>query len=230
RYDLSELYADAGGPPPRDPAAFEEWAEGAIASFEKALEISETLVAEHPQVPEYAALEVRCRSQLAGFLQDAAFRSEARGSPSLERLEEAEAHLRKALALQSSLARKYPEVSAYELARCGLAGFLAKSLEKRGRAEEASAVFRESVSALEKLLERSQEDPSRWGARFLLGDHLRGLETALRALGDEAGAADARRKAEAFGFRPGGRPTWRGAKPPGDGEEPPRERSPRGAP
>lgn len=230
RYDLSELYADAGGPPPRDPAAFEEWAEGAIASLKKALEISETLVAEHPQVPEYGALEVRCRSQLAGFLQDAAFRSEARGSPRPERLEEAEAHLRKALALQSSLARKYPEVSAYELARCGLAGFLAKSLEKRGRAEEASAVFRDSVSALERLLEKSHEDPSRWGARFLLGDHLRGLETALRALGDEAGAAEARRKAEAFGFRPGGRPTWRGEKPPGDGEEPPRERSPRGAP
>lgn len=237
RYDLSELYADAGGPPPRDPDAFEEWAEGAIASLKKALEISEALVAEHPQVPEYAALEVRCRSQLAGFLEDAAFRSEARGSPSPERLEEAEAHLRRALAVQSSLARKYPEVSSYELARCGLAGFLAKSLEKRGRAEEASAVFRDSVSALEKLLERSQEDKSRWGARFLLGDHLKGLEMTLRALGDSSGAAEARRKAEALGLRPLGPPTWGerkppgfGEEPPGDGKEPPRERSPRGAP
>ncbi len=72
RHDLSETYAmpevPRVVPDAKDPDAQRRWQEslkGTRESLQKALEISESLVAEHPSVPDYATSQVRIRLALA---------------------------------------------------------------------------------------------------------------------------------------------------------------------
>jgi serine/threonine protein kinase len=189
RYDLSKMYSAAAGPfaRPETPA-------GLVESLRKALEISEALTAEHPQVPNYTASQVEIRLKLAGAL-------EAAGDAG-----EAEENLRRALQLQTSLARRFPEVSSYGFWRAGIMEALATLLGRQGRPREARPILEESIAMLEGLLEAAAGTPRTRPTAFFLSRSLRALGQVLDDLGDEPGAIEARRKADALrsGFGPGG--------------------------
>ena len=71
RYDLSETYAMLGDQGPRGAEASEaSAAERSPAMLEKALALSEQLVAEHPNIPEYAVSSVNIRLRLNHILRE----------------------------------------------------------------------------------------------------------------------------------------------------------------
>ena len=100
RYELCETLATPRiqGPrfiPEEDPAAERR--------LRTALEISQELAREHPNIPEYAAAQIHIHHKLAHVLRDTG------------RAEEAEASLRTALGLQAVLVRQFPAVSSHRV-------------------------------------------------------------------------------------------------------------------
>jgi tetratricopeptide (TPR) repeat protein len=150
--------------------------------LEKAVAISDELVAEHPNIPDYAVFHVRIRMRLADALWES--------DPS-----RAEASLRKALDLQSTLARRFPQKSFYRL---GL-GFIQESLavflrdRERGDLPEARALTEDCIASIKAALEK---DPNLWHARGMLAQNYWNLADILARLDDEQAAAEAARQAE----------------------------------
>jgi tetratricopeptide (TPR) repeat protein len=153
--------------------------------LEKALAISEELVAKHPNIPDYATSQVLIRLRLAGIIQE----SDQAG---------AESNLRKALDLQSALARRYPKTSSYKFEMAMIYESLAGLLETRGVLPEARSMLQDSIDALKEL---SQNDPKGPPINRILADHYMSLADLLRRMGEDKAATDA--DAKARNLRPG---------------------------
>ncbi len=185
RYDLSQTYMIQGTLLPFSPEAADPNArQRCRTTLEKALAISEELVAEQPNVPDYAVSQVHIRLRLAGLL----WQSDPAG---------AEAHLRKALDLQSVLVRRFPGTSPYCFWKGVIQDFLAGLLQEHGKLPEARAMREGSIASLKAAVERDPNAPIR-GA--LAHNYMR-LADLLRSMGEEKAAAEAVRQAEAL--RPG---------------------------
>lgn len=182
RYDLSETYAmqvnlRPFSPEATDPAAQKQSRE----MLEKALAISEELVAEHPNVPDYAASQVHIRLRLAGLL----WLSDPTG---------AEAMLRKAFDLQSALVRRFPRTSFYSFSMAIIQDLLAGLLQQRGKLPEARSMLEGSIASLKAAIQRDPNAP----IRGVLAYNYMRLADLLRRMGDDKAAAEATRQAESL--------------------------------
>lgn len=185
RYDLSECYAWLGaGPPSFLQSSRQAEVKPSREMIDKALAISDELVAEHPNIPEYAASQVNTRVRLADILWE------------IDPVQ-AEASLRKALEMQSSLARRY---SRNFTCQCGVVIIresLAALLQQHNRLAEARAMLQESIVSLNNLM---KTDPTELVIRFVLYHHYTNLADVLHGIGDEQAAAEATRQADELGL------------------------------
>jgi len=188
RYDLSETYARLDFRPLFPWRGEDETEEKRVRSametrLRKALDISGQLVAEHPNVPDYAVSQVQIRLGLARMLQDGG------------KTTEAEETLRRALALQSSLARRFPDTASYQLSLVMVHHRLADALRNRGQLPEA----RSQLGASSKVLDELAKKEAKLGRlRGALGPSYFGLSWLLRQTGDKEAADAAFGKAEQF--------------------------------
>jgi tetratricopeptide (TPR) repeat protein len=196
RYDLSETYAkvDPGNLYFHSGPSATAFPQRDFDSLQKALEISESLVADHPNVPNYAASQAGIRMDLARILRN------------LGRLDEAEALLRKGKALQHLLVERYPEVTSYKVGKAMVDSSLAKVLRQRKELPEARSLLEDSVSLLEALLKDDQESRKLWPARGVLASNLRTLAGVLREQGEEDRSAQVSRRADDLFLRSGRAP------------------------
>jgi len=184
RYDLSETYAMQAGPMPFSPEATDRKAQqSSRAMLEKALAISEELVAEHPNVPDYAVSQVHIRLRVAGIL----WKSDPAG---------AEAGLRKAFDLQSVLVRRFPRTSFYRFSMGIIQELLAGLLEERNKLPEARSMLEGSIASFNSAMERDPNAP----LQGVLAHNYMRLADLLRRMGEEKASAEAARQAE--GLRP----------------------------
>ncbi len=181
RHDLSETYArlDSFGPNPsdRDLSTAKE-------RLRVALGISQALVAEHPNIPNYVASQVHIHHKLADVLRRAG------------QLESAETSLRRALELQSALHVQFPEVTPYQVWLATIQGSLARLLRDRDRFEEARSLVETSVDSLKEVLET---EPEFEHVRGLLVDDYVCLADILIRLGENELAVEARHEARRWG-------------------------------
>jgi tetratricopeptide (TPR) repeat protein len=182
RHDLSLTYAwlSTGwpiAPGTEDPAAEQQRRE----TLDKAVAISDELVAEHPNIPDYAVLQVHVRLRLAHNLWES--------DPV-----RAEASLRKALDLQGTLARRFPQSPFYRIGLGSIQESLAVFLRDRGQLPEARSLFESCVASFKAVLK--QTDPRNWPIRGVLAQNYRNLADLLARLDDEQAGAEAVRQAE----------------------------------
>ena len=178
RYDLSKSYAmvQVYGPF-RDRRAVE----AAEPRVRKALGLSEALLAEHPNVPDFAASNVHILLKLAEVLR-------ATGKS-----DDAEAALRKAFTVQSSLAKRFPEASSYRVWNAIVQEILAGLLAERGKLEEARSLLEASIGTLEGLL---SPGPGPRHVRGLIVMNQLRLADVLDRMDQKQAAESARRRAE----------------------------------
>jgi eukaryotic-like serine/threonine-protein kinase len=189
RYDLSETLAQVFFPAPWDATAGEDRQqamEAAQQRLREALKISEQLVAEHPNVPDYAASQVHILLSLSGVLRQA------------KQLADAEESLRKAKSLQAGLVRRYPQTVSYRVSLAIVQGSLADVLGKVDKLPEARTLLEASAQLLEEAV---QKEPNLGHLRGILGFHYMGLADLLRKMGDTQAAAAVQAKADQL--RPG---------------------------
>ena len=173
RHDLCETYArlDVGGP---------QTTIEALPVMEellcKGFAISEELVSLHPNVPSYAACQVRILLKLGDVLQRQG------------RIDDAETRLAKALAVQSSLVNRFPKASSYKVWLVQIKRSLARILGEGDRIEEARALLEESLEVLDALW---KTEPRREHLRGLLGASCRDLADILYRIGDDEAAEKA---------------------------------------
>ena len=153
--------------------------------LEKALAISEDLVAKHPNIPDYAGSQVFIRLRLAGMLRE-------RDRPG------AESNLRKALDLQSALVRRYPRTTSYKFEMSMIQESLSAVLEEGDNLPEARTMLQASIASLTEL---SQADPKGPPLRGILAHHYISLSDLLRRMGEVEAADEA--AAQARNLRPG---------------------------
>jgi serine/threonine protein kinase len=180
RYDLSETYAMAAVPAlceGPDPLGMEE------QRLRAALEISEQLVAQRPNIPTYVVSQVHIRLRLADFLR-------RRNQP-----DAAEEQLKQAQSLQVTLARRFPEVPSHQVFVAVVDGALGRLLRDRGQLNEARSHFEAAAAVLNKL-------PSDWPRPPYVRDVLVATFTELAdvdgRLGDHTAASEAARRAEEY--------------------------------
>ena len=148
--------------------------------LEKALKISEDLVAEHPNIPNYAISQVFIRLGIADLVKES------------DRTV-AETNLEKALELQSALATRYPRTLSYRFGLALIYKSLADLLEQRNDLPKARSMLQASLSAFEKLL---KDDPKAPPLEDMLTDDYRRLAEMLDRMGEKQAAEDALRRAE----------------------------------
>jgi len=148
--------------------------------LEKAVAISDELVAEHPNIPDYAVFHVRLRMRLADVLWET--------DPS-----RSETSLRRALDLQSMLARRFPQNEFYKLGQAFIQESLAVFLRDRGELLEARDLTEACIASLKSALKK---DPQLWHVRGMLNQNYWNLADILARLNDEQSAAEAARRAE----------------------------------
>jgi tetratricopeptide (TPR) repeat protein len=190
RYDLSETYAWPYVRWPFPPEASDAAAhQRPRQMLEKALAISTELVAEHPNIPDYAVSQVSIRLRLAGILWTA--------DPTA-----AEAHLRKALEVQLSLAKRFPKNSFYRIQTAviheSLAGLL-QDLNDVKRLPEARSALEDAIASFKDVL---QKDPKAGFVRGALAQDYGTLADLLRKIGDGKAADEADRKGQTFRSHP----------------------------
>ncbi|MGA2034372.1 MAG: serine/threonine-protein kinase [Thermoguttaceae bacterium] len=180
RYDLSETYAMRGDRGPRQPEAPDRSAaQRSPAMLEKALVLSEQLVAEHPNIPEYAVSSVNIRLRLNQSLRE----SDAT---------RAEANLRKALDVQSTLARRFPENSSYTFWMAVIQESLGGLLQEHGRLGEARSALQDCIASFKAVL---QKDVKAGHVRDILARNYMNLADVLRRTGEDQAAEEAVRQA-----------------------------------
>jgi len=180
RYDLSETYAMSAVPdlcPGPAPYAIEE------QRLRAALEISEQLVAERPNIPAYTVSQVHIRLRFADFLR--------RRSQS----DAAEEQLQTARTLQVALAQRFPDTPTHQVFVAVIEGALARLLRDCGRFDEARTRFEEALAVLHELPDDWRRPPY---VRDVLVATYTGLAGVHRRLGDHAAAAEAARQAEQY--------------------------------
>ena len=144
--------------------------------LEKALAISEDLVAKHPNIPDYASSQVFIRLRLAGILRE----SDQAGS---------ESNLRKALDVQSALVRRYPRTTSYKFGMSMIQESLSALLEEQDNLPEARTMLQASIASLAEL---SQADPKGPPLRGILARHYLSLADLLRRMGEGQGSRRSR--------------------------------------
>jgi serine/threonine protein kinase len=148
--------------------------------LEKAVVISDELIAEHPNIPEYAAFHVRLRMRLA----DAVWETD---------LSRAETSLRRAADLQATLVRRFPQSDFYRLGQAFVQESLAVFLRDRGELPEARSLTEDCITSLNTALKK---DPKLWYVRGMLAQNYWNLAEIAARLHDEQAAAQATRLAE----------------------------------
>ncbi len=148
--------------------------------LEKAVAISDELVAEHPNIPDYAVFHVRLRMRLADVLWET--------DPG-----RSETSLRRALDLQAMLARRFPQNDFYQLGLAFIQESLAVFLRDRGELLEARDVTEACIASLTTALKKN---PNLWHVRGMLSQSHWNLAEILARLHDEQSAAEAARRAE----------------------------------
>lgn len=195
RFELSEVYADG------DPRWYsDDRLSDAEVRLKKALDLSRELIAEAPQIPAYSA-------GLTQILQKQSFVYRR-----TNRTELARQALLEAIAVQSGLAREFPESAVHTVWKGRLQRYLADLLLNEGRFEEAATLLRESAAAIEPLVasQDRRNDPAAMFAWVTLGETYRMLSDVLRDQGDVAGADEAAAQAARFA------PPWFNRRPPPD--------------
>jgi tetratricopeptide (TPR) repeat protein len=187
-YDLAETYAAfdvrGGTLPP-------ELVPGAERQLAKALEDSQRLNAAYPHVPDYVTSLVHIRHKLGAVLRR------------LNRPDEAEGHLRKAVDLQAGLARQFAG-SAHRMWLVISRHSLAEVLTDRGDLAEARSVLEAAIADLQAV---RREESEQGALDRLLGDSYARLARVFGQMGDRDREAEAWRQAESYGPPfPGGRP------------------------
>jgi eukaryotic-like serine/threonine-protein kinase len=182
RYDLSETYAMLGDPGPWGPQNWEggnsQWSP---AMLEKALALSEQLVAEHPNIHEYAISSVGIRLRLNNALQH--------GDDV-----KAEASLRKTLDALLNLAGRFPnDYSFCRILTAGVQRKLGELLYAHGRLPEARQALQDCIATCKDIL---STDPKAGHFRFFLGLNYEKLADVLRDNGENQASQEARRHAE----------------------------------
>jgi tetratricopeptide (TPR) repeat protein len=180
RYDLSETYAMLGD---RESQISESVAgdasESAPTMLDKALAISEQLVAEHPNIPEYAVSSVNIRLRRDDELRES--------DPAA-----AEANLRKALELQSALARRFPENHSYTFWLAVIQESLGGLLKDQGRLSDARSALEDCIASFQDVL---QNDVKAGHVRGILAKNYQTLADVLYQLGDAQAAQQALHRA-----------------------------------
>jgi eukaryotic-like serine/threonine-protein kinase len=132
--------------------------------FQLALKRQERLVAAFPKVTDYQSYLGATYNNLGIMLSDT------------NRLDQAEAALRKALDLRTTLVNNYPQLPDYESELGGTLNNLARVLLKRGQHEEACRLFAQAIVHQQKAL---KQNPRHNTYRQFLFDHLAYLTNAL---------------------------------------------------
>jgi tetratricopeptide (TPR) repeat protein len=177
-YDLSEAYARMHVPRPPIPPDDQELTQ---EHFRKAAAILDTLVAQHPNIPEYLTAEAHIYHKLGAFFRQT------------NRFPEAEQSLRKAIAVQSSLAGQFPHAPYYKVWLGTFQIALGDVLIRSRRLPEARSILEEAITGLKHLLTDQPE------MTFLHGQLARGcsnLAIALRQSGQREAATQAEQCAE----------------------------------
>jgi serine/threonine protein kinase len=184
RFDLCATLARRGPPDPGRPGPPEVPSPARRQRLEEAVALSAPLVADYPNVPDYAAAHAR-------YLDDLGISTFLGGKPA-----EAEQFMRQAVALEQKLVKQYPDVLAYDVWLAVMERSLGHVLAERGDWTEARNRLQSSVDRLEAL--RKNDAGRRVPAfdravRDFLGVAYRDLIRALTGVG-ETGLADAARQ------------------------------------
>jgi tetratricopeptide (TPR) repeat protein len=183
RYDLSETYAMLGDQGPAGPEGpSQDAAQRPSALLEKALALSEQLVAEHPNIPDYASSSVNIRLRLNRSLR------EGEGS-------RAEANLRKALDVQSSLARRFPENFSYKFWTAAIQESLGGLLQEHGRLTEARSALQDCIASFQEVWRHDARAPM---VGAILAKNYMNLAEVLHRLGEDQKADEAAAQAQMF--------------------------------
>ncbi len=184
RYDLSETYAMLGD---QEPAGLEgpsqDRTQQSSVLLGKALALSEQLVAEHPNIPDYASSSVNIRLRLNRGLRE--------GDAS-----RAEANLRKALEVQSSLAHRFPENFSYKFWTAVIQESLGGLLQEHGRLTEARSALQDCIASFQEVWQHDARAPMVLGG--ILAKNYLNLAEVLRRLGEDQKADEAAVQAQVF--------------------------------
>ncbi len=163
-----------------------------------ALDLSEKLIAAHPNIPDYRVSQVHIHHKLATVFDHPSHRN--RGQRNEDRLAESEQHFLAAIALQKALVAEFPEVSSYQLWQAAIELNLARHLLQREKPDQALATVGEALEILEAI---PQNDAGTGVQDSIVGEGYRMLGEIHGHNGDHDLARDAFDKAAAFdGRRP----------------------------
>jgi tetratricopeptide (TPR) repeat protein len=185
RFDLIESYA---APQLCGPLLTPEICPVVEERLRTALELSEELVAEHPNIPAYEASRVQIYLKLADVLHRT------------DRPAEAESNLRTGLDVQLSLVKAFPKALSYKVWLATIQRSLAMLLRDQNQLPDAQTLLEESISVLEPLRENQRELPY---VRPLLAESYLALGDVLSRMGQHEQAHDAQQAAREL--RPGRR-------------------------
>jgi eukaryotic-like serine/threonine-protein kinase len=177
-YDLSEAYARIHIPEPPIPPE----AENTIAErFGKSLALLEKLAVKYPDIPDFLAAEARIHDKLGAFYRG------------MDDWAEAEQSFRKAVVLQASLVKQFPDRLYYGVWMATFRIALADALLRRNQPGEARDELEDAISTLLRQLARRPEIQP---PHDLLALGYSKLAIALRQAGENGLADEAARKAE----------------------------------
>lgn len=193
QYELIETYA-------RWDVRMAEASREAQADAERdlglALELSEKLVAAHPNIPDYRVSQVHIHHKLASVLDHSEHRN--RGQDNDNRFAESEQHFRAAIALQQGLVAEFPEVVSYQLWQAVIELNLARHLLFREEMDEALATVEEAIEILDAIPEH---DDGSGVQDAVFGEAYRMLGEIHRYQGDHTLAREAFDTASEFDGR-----------------------------
>jgi eukaryotic-like serine/threonine-protein kinase len=177
-FDLSEAYARIRIPePPISPEV-----QNAIEErFRKSLFQLERLVIRYPDIPDFPAAEARVHEKLGSVYRQ------------MEQWPEAEQSFHRAIDIQRSLVKQFPETLYYGFWMASYRIALADALIRRDQPGRARAELEEAIAALLRLSAQTPGTPAPHG---LLALGYSKLAITLRQTGDQRAADEAFRNAE----------------------------------
>jgi hypothetical protein len=166
------------------------------------LAIADELAEKYPNEPAYIASQARIHLQLASSLQHKARLESKQDRQAL--LTEAEQLNRSALAIQSSLAQGFPDVTSYVVGLAIIKDSLARLLIDRSEFDEARSLLESSISDLEK---RITADPEQLPLRGFVFHNYMAYAMLLGKMGEGKLASDVFQRAHTMHGRvPQGKP------------------------
>lgn len=178
RFDLCETFAAVDS---RGQAQNREDLARVETRLKKALELSQELLRQQPNVPEYLASQSHIYHKLGEVTRK------------LRHPDEAIQNNRKAVEIQTALAREFPQVETYQVWLSAFRNSLADILIARGNSGEARPLLETNIAQTEKLL---KANPSLWYLHTVLMDDYRSLASILEANKETEPAARATQAAQ----------------------------------